>query len=218
MTATERLVLPGRFAAAILDYDGLLVDSEPAWAAAEAELFARHGMPIAAGELPDTHGQSVQATVEMYAERIGTPAADLYAELLTSMLHRYATEVPLRPGVLTLVSGLRGRMRLAVASNSSTDLVLAGLHRHGLDGAFDHVVSAPEVGRSKPAPDVYLEACRRLGVAPAAAIAFEDSTPGVAAAKAAGLVCVGIPERDPVDLSEADIVLASLEDVVIAPG
>lgn len=215
--ARAPLILPGRYAAAVFDMDGLLVDSEPSWAEAEGALFAARGLPFGPADIADTHGRSVQATVELYAEHLGRPADALFDELLTEMRRRYATEVPLRPGARDLVLGLAGRMGLAVASNSPAGLVDAGLRHHGLAEAIDVVVSGHELGRSKPDPEVYRVACRELGVDPTVAIAFEDSAPGVTAAKAAGLACVGIPERPAVDLSGADLVIASLADVVVEP-
>jgi HAD superfamily hydrolase (TIGR01509 family) len=201
----------------IFDMDGLLVDSERSWGEAEAELFARHGAPDDAATIEDTHGRSVEETVAMYEARLGAPAQELFDELIGLMRTRYATVVPARPGASELVTMLRGRVRLAVASNSPRDLVELGLIHHGLREAFDAIVTAAEVGRPKPAPDIYLEACRRLGVAPADAVALEDSPPGIAAAKAAGLLCVGVPERESVDLAAAgaDVVIGSLADITL---
>jgi HAD superfamily hydrolase (TIGR01509 family) len=125
----------------------------------------------------------------------------------------YATQASVRPGAIELVAALRGRLPLAIASNTGCDLVLFALSVAGFDEAFDVVVSSEEVERPKPAPDVYLEACRRLGVAPADAVALEDSPSGVAAAKAAGLTVYAVPQLPGVDVSTADVVLASLEDL-----
>jgi HAD superfamily hydrolase (TIGR01509 family) len=210
------LVLPGRFSAVVFDMDGLLVDSERSWGEAEAELFARHGAPYDPADIEDTHGRSVEETVALYEARLGAPAARLFDELIDLMRIRYATVVPARPGARELVAALRGRVGLAVASNSPRDLVELGLVRHGVRDAFEVIVTAAEVGRPKPAPDIYVEACRRLGVGPSDAVALEDSPPGIAAAKAAGLLCVGVPERATVDLASAgaDVVVGSLLDLL----
>jgi HAD superfamily hydrolase (TIGR01509 family) len=212
------LRLPGRFRAVVFDMDGLLVDSEPSWAAAEAELFARHGRPFGPGDVLDTHGRSVETTLAIHAERLAKPRDLLLAEMLDSVRRRYETDVPIRPGAADLVAFLHGRLPMAVASNSPLELVDLGLRRHGLRDAIDHIVTADDVPRAKPAPDVYVEACARLGVPVSDILALEDSVPGVQAAKAAGLMCVGVPERLGIDLigAGADLVIASLSDIAIA--
>jgi HAD superfamily hydrolase (TIGR01509 family) len=199
--------------------DGLLVDSERSWREAEAELFARHGVAHDPALVEDTHGQSVEGTVVMYAGWLGAPPDELFAELIDLMRVRYASSIPLRPGARALIDGLRGRVGLAVASNSPGDLVERGLVHHGLRTAIDALVTAADVGRPKPDPAIYLEACRRLAVDPADGLALEDSPTGVVAAKAAGLYCIGVPERETVDLAAAgaDLVLASLADIEIEP-
>jgi beta-phosphoglucomutase-like phosphatase (HAD superfamily) len=115
-----------------------------------------------------------------------------------------------------LIRSLEGRLPLAVASNTDADLVREVLDHAGLLDAFAAIASGADIGHGKPRPDVYLHACRELGVDPRDAIAFEDSPTGVRAAKAAGLTCVGVPVRDDVDLAAAgaDVVVASLADVL----
>jgi HAD superfamily hydrolase (TIGR01509 family) len=159
----------------------------------------------------------------IYAKRLGglDPVA-LEAELLVLMLAHYDSGAALRPGAEALVRGLEGRMRLGVASSTTAPLVRLGLERAGLLDAFEVVASGADLGRAKPFPDAYLEACRALGVAPSAAIAFEDSPVGVRAAVAAGMVVVAVPDRPGVGASlravGAHHVMASLADVIIAPG
>ena len=97
-----------------------------------------------------------------------------------------------------------------MASNSPHALVDASLRSAGLTGAFGAVVSAQDVDHGKPAPDVYLEACRRLDADPAGSVAFEDSPTGVAAARAAGLHVIGVPSLAGVELPAAHAVASSL--------
>ncbi len=132
------------------------------------------------------------------------------------MLAHYAAGAPLHAGVRDLVDALEGRVALAVASNTSADLVRSALDAVGLP-ALGVIVSGQDLGRPKPAPDVYVAACRALGVAPADAIAFEDSPMGVQSALAAGLFVVGVPERPDVDLAAAGahVVLGSLGEVIV---
>jgi beta-phosphoglucomutase-like phosphatase (HAD superfamily) len=100
---------------------------------------------------------------------------------------------------------------LAIASNAPRRHLLTGLRRVGVEDAFEVVIAIDDVGVPKPAPDLYLRACGLLGVDPARSVALEDSPPGVAAARAAGMLVLGVPSVDGVEL-EADHVFGSLAD------
>lgn len=210
------LPLPGRFRAAVFDMDGLLIDSEPLWARAEAALLAGHGGEMTEADRLATFGRSISASVMVHAVRLGIPeaAAELRAELIERVRVLYATEAIVMPGAAELVERLHGRIPLAVASNSDRDLIELGLARIGLTDRFDHQVSASDVPQAKPSPDVYLEACRRLGVEPAATIGFEDSPAGVDALRAAGLTSVGVRAAGEFPLDRADHVVGSLSEVL----
>jgi HAD superfamily hydrolase (TIGR01509 family) len=213
------LVLPGRYRAAVFDMDGLLLDTEPMWNDTERELLERHGQAYTDADRIAAHGRAVADSAAAYAPRLGLAAADIEREILDIMLGHYAAGAPLRPGARALLDGLDGRMVLAVASNTTAALVRPALEAAGLD-MLRIVTSGSDLGRPKPLPDVYLEACRALGVAPGDAVAFEDSPKGIRAAVAAGMLAVGVPERDGVDLAAAGahVVVASLADVVVAAG
>ncbi len=209
--------LPGDVGAVLFDLDGLLIDSEPLWGRAEAAVVEAHGGRLTPGDRLATIGRSVDASLAIYAERVGLPATSvsrLRRELLESVRRLIAEEGQIRPGAAELIDLLGDRLPLAVASNSDGEVVALALDRIGLMGRFAAVISAEDVARPKPAPDVYLEACRRLGVAPSAALGFEDSPAGIEALHAAGAAAVGVRADGPFRLDAADVVVASLEDVL----
>jgi HAD superfamily hydrolase (TIGR01509 family) len=216
--AVPALVLPGPYRAVVFDMDGLLLDTEPLWHRAEAELLERHGQVFTDADRAASHGRSSADTAVAHAARLGIPADEIEREILDLMLAHYVEGAPLRPGAQRLVHGLVGRVPMAVASNTLGSLVREALDASGL-GVLRTVISGLDIGRPKPLPDVYLEACRALGVAPTEAIAFEDAPMGIRSAADAGLFVVGVPDREGVDLDAAgaDLVLASLEEVALEP-
>jgi HAD superfamily hydrolase (TIGR01509 family) len=132
------------------------------------------------------------------------------------MLERYSAGPPWIPGALEAVRQAAGQFRLALASSSNRELIDLVLVQGGIAELFEATVSSEEVERGKPAPDVYLEAARRLGVEPRACAAVEDSHNGIRAAKAAGMLCVAIPnpEFPPGEaVAEADLVLGSIDEL-----
>lgn len=209
--------LPGRFNAVVFDLDGLLLDTETGWHRAEAELLRRHGAAYTEADETATIGWSLEATVERYLPRLGLgseTAGQVSAELLDLVQVEYGGAIAPRPGAAELVSGLRGRVPLGIASNTARSLVLAALESAPFGDVFEAIVSAEEVANPKPAPDIYLEACRRLGVDPPAAVALEDSTSGILAARAAGMTVIAVPQWPMVDTSAADHVVLSLAELL----
>lgn len=205
--------LPGRFRAAVFDFDGLLVDSEPGWARAEARLLERHGGVFTAEDALATVGRSPDASIAVYGARLGMPEAAwpaLKMELLALVADEYRAGFPPLPGAAALVTRLRAAMPVALASNTGREMIAAGLAASPFHDAFPVVVTSDDVVHHKPAPDLYLLACARLGVQPADAVAFEDSPTGVRAAKAAGLTVVAVPAAGGPRIDDADVVVASL--------
>lgn len=207
--------------AVLFDNDGLLLDTEEAWTRAEQTLFAGLGREFTVEHKRTLIGSSrsmAAAKLEAILERPGD------GEQLMDELHRLVMEEALqgvapRPGAITLIAQLRDAgMPLAVASNSEREFLERTLSSAGLlhDGPFTTIVSANDITHPKPAPDIYLEACRRLGVAPSEAVALEDSAIGVAAAAAAGMYVIGVPYFAGSQIPGADLLADSLGDTAVA--
>ena len=208
---------PHRYQAVVFDMDGLLLDTEVVWQEAEERLFAAHGEVFTHEDKLAVIGTDFAWTARYFAERLGKPpnaGPALVEEMVMSMYGLLQQEVAGRPGALELVARLRGRVPLALASNSPRKLVDAALESARLTEAFDVIVTSDDVARSKPAPDLYLLACERLGVAPAEVLALEDSAAGVASAKAAGLTCIAVPQFAETEVAAADRIIDSLEELL----
>jgi HAD superfamily hydrolase (TIGR01509 family) len=203
--------------AVVFDLDGVLLDSEMAWTRAETRLFARYGRAYGDEEKRLLIGGSLGETaeeLERLLERPGTSDGLLH-ELLDLAAEEFAGPVDPMPGAFEVVGELRETGRpMAVASNSQRRLVDLALNGSGLAASFPVVVAGDEVANPKPAPDLYLEACRRLGVSPRESVAVEDSPKGAAAARAAGLFVVGIPYLVGLEL-EADLLAGSLQEPAV---
>jgi HAD superfamily hydrolase (TIGR01509 family) len=208
--------LSGRYRAVIFDMDGLLLDTETLWHAAETDLFARHGGEFTWDDKMAVIGTSYDFTSAYFADRLGLPrerGPALVSEMLELMHERVRRQVDARPGAVELVARLRALDGVAIglASNSPRYLVVDALAAAGLTDAFDTIVTSDDVEHAKPAPDIYLLACERLGVHPSDALALEDSASGIASAKAAGLTVIGVPQYAETDATAADRVVDSLE-------
>jgi HAD superfamily hydrolase (TIGR01509 family) len=196
--------------AAVFDCDGLLVDSQHLWERAYASVAAARGRSLDDVRLERLPGASVARAAALVGQDLG--AAIDAEEVRAALDASFAADPPeALPGVRELVAELALQMPLGVASNGPRELVLGVLGQLELREAFSAVVSGEQTERDKPAPDVYLEACRQLGVVPCDAVAFEDSPLGAQAARSAGLVLVLVPPPSAPRV-EADLVVASLDD------
>ncbi|MFJ9820808.1 HAD family hydrolase [Streptomyces sp. NPDC101151] len=181
----------------IFDLDGTLVDSEPNYYEASRQTLAEHGVPdFTWAEHESYVGISTLESVAIWRERygLGTPARELLDATNRRYLELARARTPAYPEMRKFVELLSAEgVPLAVASGSSLDAIEAILAGTGLDAFLPTAVSADEVARGKPAPDVFLEAARRLGADPAHCVVLEDAAPGAAAAHAAGMRCIAIP-------------------------
>lgn len=207
------------FRAAVLDFDGLILETEGASFEAWRALFREHGADYTVAECQRLIGTPATAHA-LFEARCGRPA-DWAALDRRRIAHetRIHEGLSLQPGVEALLRQARALgLGLAVASSSPRRWVTRHLAAHGLADAFDHVVCLEDAPRAKPAPDLYLEAVRRLGAAPAAAVAFEDSYNGALAARRAGLWCVAVPTpmTRGQDLSHADAIVPTLDGLGLA--
>jgi HAD superfamily hydrolase (TIGR01509 family) len=203
---------PRPLEAVVFDCDGLLLDTETHWTAAETRLFARYGKTFGRDHKLRMIGSSMQAAGEILEELLEQPgrASEINAEMLELVEEAMVASEPM-PGAADLVAELRGRVPVALASNSWRRLITVALHAADLTHSFDVVVCGDEVARPKPAPDIYLETARLLGAAPERTIALEDSPNGVRSARSAGMFVVGIPSFEGIELPEAQLVADSVK-------
>jgi len=203
--------------ALVFDFDGLIVDTEVPIFRAWQRIYREHGQ-----ELPLARWLTIIGTasgpfdpVIDLAKKTGAKLDGPELKALEVLYYQEATALQqLLPGVVDyLVTARQLGLKTAVASSSTRTWVMDHLNRFGIGGHFDAIVCREDVKRTKPDPDLYLTALQRLGARPDEAIAFEDSSNGIHAAKAAGLFCVVVPNLLTVDLdlTEADLRLLTLE-------
>ncbi|MBI1736881.1 MAG: HAD family phosphatase [Candidatus Rokubacteria bacterium] len=208
-----------RFAAVIFDMDGVLVDSEPMHAETADEVLAEFGVTFGVEDSARYFGFT---DAEMFADlvarhRLPVPVDELIGRRNALAIERTWQDPRPMDGVPDVLESLRRhRYRLALASSSAPEIIAATLDALAVRPLFDVVVSGVTVGRGKPAPDIFLETARQLGVAPAACLVVEDSRNGLLAAKAAGTACASVPceATSGEDFSEADYRFKTLRDLL----
>jgi HAD superfamily hydrolase (TIGR01509 family) len=215
-------------AAVVFDLDGVLVDSEQVWDAARRDVVAEHGGTWREGATRDMLGMSAPEWSRYVVEELHVPLTpeEVNQAVVEAMLHEYDARLPLLPGARAAVERMAAVWPLGLASSSNRPVIDLVLERMGVTARFAATVSSEEVGRGKPAPDVYLEAARRLGVDARACAAVEDSENGIRSAHAAGMRVLAIPNPHfapaPEALELADAQLPDLdaltEDAVSPPA
>jgi len=210
----------GPISAVVFDMDGVLVDTEHLWDEVREELTTEWGGRYTPEAQEAMMGMSSHEWSRYLHEVVGLrePPETINEEVVKRMLARYEVELPVVPGSVDAVRRLDATgYRLAVASSSNRELIDAVLRRLELAALFETTVSSEEVARGKPAPDVYLEAARRLDVPPSRCAAIEDSASGIRAAHEAGLRVIAYPNRhyrpSAQVLASADAVVATLDEL-----
>jgi HAD superfamily hydrolase (TIGR01509 family) len=206
-------------AAVVFDLDGVLVDSEVIWNDVKRELTLEAGGHWRDDAPRQMMGMSSGEWSRYLHDELGVPLppAEIDAAVVARVAERYRRHLPLLPGAAAAVERLAARWPLGLASSSNRPIIDLVLEAGGLARWFATSVSSEEVGRGKPAPDVYLEAVRRLGVAPTEAAAIEDSSNGILAARAARMRVIAIPNPhyppSPDAMNAADVVLEGLDQL-----
>jgi beta-phosphoglucomutase-like phosphatase (HAD superfamily) len=207
--------------AVIFDMDGVIVDSEPVWNSSRVELVGAHGRSWSEALQRACMGRSTLEWAEIMREQVPLPMTtdEVMDEMRERMLASYRAHLPVLPGAVEAVHSMAGAFVVAMASGSMTALIEHVLRATGLDGRISVVVFGDTVPRGKPAPDIYLEAARRLGLPPAECVGVEDSANGLRSLRAAGMRAVAVPTRSyPLSqeaLALADLRLPSLLDLSV---
>jgi HAD superfamily hydrolase (TIGR01509 family) len=210
------------FRAAIFDLDGLLIDSEPLWRIAESECFAEVGVMLTPEQAEETLGMRTDEVVCMRFDQFGWdeeahPLEEVDERITQRVVDLIVAEAKPMAGVFEALDFVESRgLRRAVASSSRCSVIEAALDALGIAERFELIHSAELELLGKPHPGVYLTTARRLDLAPAECLAFEDSLAGLESAKEAGMACVAVPDHtvagDP-GFARADLVLASLAEL-----
>jgi HAD superfamily hydrolase (TIGR01509 family) len=206
--------------AVIFDLDGVLIDSEQVWDDVREGLARERGGRWHVGAQRAMMGMSSPEWSRYMHDEVGLRESpeEINREVVAQMLVRYADGPPWLPGAIDAVRRIAGHWPLAIASSSNRELIDVVIEAGALTELFRATVSSEEVPRGKPAPDVYLEAARRLGVDPTSCVAIEDSHNGIRSAKAAGMRCIAVPNAHfpPGDaVADADAVISSVAELTV---
>jgi HAD superfamily hydrolase (TIGR01509 family) len=200
--------------------DGVIVDSEIWWDEIRTTFAATHGRVWTAEDQAAVMGANSPGWARIMRERLDLDMTDATIEraIVDAVAERYRRDgAPLIDGAIEAIRRIAADLPVAIASSSHAEVIDEAIAATGLGDVFTVVVSSDEVAHGKPAPDVYLEAARRLGIAPAACLVVEDSYNGVRAGKAAGMFVVLVPNHSvppaPGTSDAADLVLARLTEL-----
>lgn len=205
--------------AVIFDMDGVLIDSQPMHYLGDQKTLAAYGVDVPVTEMAAYAGTTNKYRFGLFKEKydltedIDTIIArreNIMIDIVTS-----SSAVPTR-GMVELLQDIKGHgLKTAVASSSSYPFIYAVLRKLDIEKYFDLIFSGESVPNGKPAPDVFLEACRKLGEQPSTCVVVEDSSNGVLAARRAGMICIGYqnPTSGEQDLSQATMVIDDFRNI-----
>ena len=208
--------------AVIFDMDGVLIDSEPIHVGIEKLLFNKLGIDVS----ETVHRSYMGASNEfMYSDlrsrfNLSESVTELIDsdELFRSDYFQRLDTIPANDGLISLLGQIKtAGLKLAVATSSSPEIADLLLNKCGIASFFDAIVTTSEAGKSKPSPDVYLLAAKKIGVSPEDCIVFEDSPNGLLSAKSAGMFCVVIQSDSELiqKLSKADYLIQSFTEITL---
>jgi HAD superfamily hydrolase (TIGR01509 family) len=203
------------------DLDGVLIDSEPVWEEVRRGLVAERGGHWTPDAQRRLMGMSTQEWARYLSDDLGVglPPEQVAALVIDRMAARYRERIPFLPGAVEAVRRLAARWPLGLASSAPAALIETVLQAGGLRSCFQVTLSTEQVPHGKPAPDVYLAVTARLGVAPSACAAVEDSSNGLRSAAAAGLHVIAIPHPqyppDPDAIAAVGLILPALDALTV---
>jgi HAD superfamily hydrolase (TIGR01509 family) len=202
--------------------DGVLIDSEERWERARLAVVARYGGTYHAGVARDLMGMTPPEWSRYLRDRIGIPLATDVIErvVVRELVADYERDRPFYPGAIAAVRAISRRWPTGLASSSGRDVIDLVVALAGLQDVFAVTVSGAEVGRGKPAPDVYLKAAEGLAADPRRCVAVEDSSNGIRAGKNAGMRVIAVPNTEFPPAADAialaDVVLGRIADLTPA--
>ena len=207
--------------AVIFDLDGLLVDSEPYWDRARQQMAADYSQTWTPSDQRSVMGVSTATWAQYMIERLGLELTQqaVIERIVGKMLALYQEHIPYLPGAVQAVHLAARHYPTALASGSERSLIEAVIQDAAMRDHFQVVVCTDELPHGKPAPDVYLEAARRLNITPQQCVCIEDSPNGILAGKAAGMKVIAVPDMrfnpNREVIRQAEVVLGSLEEFSI---
>lgn len=211
------------FEALLFDMDGVLADSEALWTEIDATLLGEHGITYNGEHKADILGTNFPTALGFYRTRyeLRTSVEELYLRRHEIAADFYANRIGMYPAARDVLETLRERgFKIGLATSSIRPLAEPWLARHGLARFFDALTTGDEVEHGKPAPDIYLEAARRVGAVPGRCLVIEDAFAGVQAGKSAGMTVFAIPDARWTDVTKfeglADKVLGGLDELPAA--
>jgi len=204
--------------AVIFDMDGVLVDSEVYWAKSRGEFAHDRNKEWTDNMQRQAMGQSTIGWAKVMKEALSLDESldEIIVEMKERVIANYELKMPTRPGAIESVKHMKEYYRVGLASGSPTEIIKAVLRITELDQIFEVIIYGDDIPRGKPAPDIYLEAVKQLGVNPDVTVGIEDSANGIRSLKAAGMYAVAAPSPDfPLPdeiLALVDAHLTTLED------